>query len=169
MLATACTTAVNKFAAAAAAVSKLSTAQLAEGVQDLQESPEDAPDALLSLQAGATLTFDHSHRRQRLLSTRGACLSCALQAAPTACPCLNQAGNPTRCKGCCALISVSVCVCVSLSAVGANRVNVLVSAGSGGLVKDSQLGKTCQVREDTGGCWWLWLDCARVHCTANHL
>jgi hypothetical protein len=52
VLSTTCTTAAGKLAAAAAAVSKLSAAQLSEGVGDLVESPEDAPDALLSLLAG---------------------------------------------------------------------------------------------------------------------
>lgn len=45
----ACATAAGQLAAAAGAVSRLSAAQLAEGVADLAGSPADAPDALLSL------------------------------------------------------------------------------------------------------------------------
>lgn len=52
VLSTTCTTAAGKLAAAATAVSKLSATQLSEGVADLVESPEDAPDALLNLLAG---------------------------------------------------------------------------------------------------------------------
>lgn len=52
VLATASTTASHKLSAAAAAVSKLTGPQLAEGVADLADSPDDAPDALLSLLTG---------------------------------------------------------------------------------------------------------------------
>ena len=55
MLATTSTTAAHKLAAAASAVSKLSSPQLAEGVADLTEAPEVAPDALLSLLTGEYL------------------------------------------------------------------------------------------------------------------
>jgi hypothetical protein len=52
VLATSSTTAAHKLSAAATAVSKLTGPQLAEGVADLTGSPEDAPDALLSLVTG---------------------------------------------------------------------------------------------------------------------
>lgn len=52
MLSNASTTAAQKLAAAATAVSKLSATQLSEGVEDLLASPADVPDALLSLLTG---------------------------------------------------------------------------------------------------------------------
>lgn len=52
VLSNASTTAAQKLAAAATAVSKLSATQLSEGVEDLLASPADVPDALLSLLTG---------------------------------------------------------------------------------------------------------------------
>lgn len=65
MLATASTTAAQKLSAAAAAVNKLTGPQLAEGVADLTDSPEDAPDALLSLMTGRV------HNDNRVFGVRG--------------------------------------------------------------------------------------------------